>query len=110
MIFFVKKISKIFAERFGFLIFSLLLCTIIKYKNIGIMQLTKKKAEIIKNWLAKSDIREIAGILGYSENYVRKILNGKRNYTNLAGEEVIRLALRKARSNKYFRTTCKKTA
>jgi len=73
------------------------------------MELTKKKTEIIKNWLTKSDIREIAGILGYSENYVRKVIDGKRNYTNLAGEEIMRLALRKARSNKYFRSS-KKTA
>jgi len=68
------------------------------------MELTERKSEIIKNWLAKSDIKEIAGILGYSESYVRKILDGKRNYTNSAGEEIMRLALRKARANKYFRS------
>jgi len=67
------------------------------------MYLTEIKSRIIKNWLTKSDIREIAGVLGYSENYVRKVIDGKRNYTNSAGEEIMRLALRKARSNKYFR-------
>jgi NADH:ubiquinone oxidoreductase subunit E len=68
------------------------------------MKLTDKKTQIIKNWLTKSDIREVAGILGYSENYVRKIIDGKRTYTNFAGEEITRLVLRKARSNKTFRT------
>lgn len=68
------------------------------------MKLTNKKSEIIKNWLAGSDVSEIASILGYSGDYVRKILNGQRSYNNASGEEIIRLMLRKARSNKSFRT------
>ena len=68
------------------------------------MKLTNKKTEIIKSWLTRSDIKEIAGVLGYSENYVRKVINGKRAYTNMAGEEIVRVTLRRAKQNKYFRT------
>lgn len=67
------------------------------------MKLTNKKTEIIKSWLTKSDIKEIAGVLGYSENYVRKVINGKRTYTNVAGEEILRVTLRRAKQNKSFR-------
>lgn len=68
------------------------------------MELTEKKSEIIKNWLTRSDTEEIAGMLGYRSDYVRKVLNGRRSYDSPGGELIIKLALRKARSNKYMRS------
>lgn len=96
----MKIIAEIFGitEKFGNL------CIIIIYKHTNIMVLSKKKSELIKSYLIEGDIREIAGVLGYSKVYVRKILDGKRSYTNAAGREVTRLAIRKARLNKNFRT------
>lgn len=67
------------------------------------MELSEKNSEIIKTWLDKHDAKEIAGMLGYSDGFVRLVLTGKRNYDTPAGREVMRLALRKARQNKYFR-------
>ncbi len=71
------------------------------------MKLSKRKSETILNWLTKSDLQEIAGVLGYSYGYVRYILRGERTCTNKAGEEVLRVALRRARQNKHFRNSKK---
>ncbi len=68
------------------------------------MESAEKRLGVIKAWLTKSDMREVAGMLGYSYGYVWMILSGKRSYDSPGGEEIMRLALRKARQNKYFRS------
>lgn len=68
------------------------------------MKLSNKKSETILSWLTKSDIMEIAGILGYSRAYVYKVLHGEREINTPASEEILRVALRRARQNKHFRT------
>ncbi len=71
------------------------------------MKLSNKKSQTILNWLTKSDIQEIAGVLGYSYGYVRYVLKGQRACNNPAGEEILRVALRRARQNKHFRNSQK---
>jgi len=95
--------QKIFALQNKFA----LLCCKTRNKSKKKMKLSNKKSETILNWLTKSDLQEIAGILGYSYGYVRYILKGERTCNNPAGEEIISVALRRARQNKHFRNTSK---
>ncbi len=74
------------------------------------MKLGKRNSDLIKNWLTKRDITEIAGILGYSRPYVYKILHNEREVNTPASQEILRVAIRRARQNKYFRTNSNKVA
>ena len=68
------------------------------------MKLTEKKSEVILYHLTRSDITEISGILGASRKYVELVLKGQREYNTLKAQEIVRVALRRARMNQSFRT------
>lgn len=68
------------------------------------MRLTKRRGEVLKRFLLKSDISAVAGASGVSWRYVKYILEGQRPARSARAQKVVALLIKRAKQNKELLT------